>query len=314
MPSPQGKTTNFWFRTLETAQREGGSPYRKAFRQGAILIPRAFLLVERKVSGRLGSSTDAPLVESRRSSQEKLPWRDVPSLSGNVESEFLRPVLLGESILPYRVFRPFEGVIPVSDRGEVLTSDMAANRGFTELYGWMSKAERAWDEHGKGSRTFVEQVDYIGQLRAQFPTAPLRVVYAKAGSLPAACVIRDDRAVIDHLLYWCQITTEDEAHYLTAILNSETARARAEQFQARGQFGARHFDKVMFNLPIPSFSPRLQEHVDLAALGRLAEATAAAVPLVDAEKFQRARKRIRNALIETAISPQIERRVDALLT
>lgn len=95
----------------ETAQRSGGSAYREAFRQGAILIPRAFVLVERKASGRLGSNPAAPLVASRRSSLEKMPWRDVPGMEGNVEAAFLRPILLGESILPYRLFRSFEGVV-----------------------------------------------------------------------------------------------------------------------------------------------------------------------------------------------------------
>ena len=93
----------------DTAQRTGGSAYRTAFRQGAILIPRAFVLVERKSSGRLGSNPAAPLVASRRSPQEKRLWRDLPNLEENVEREFLHPVLLGESILPYRLFASFEG-------------------------------------------------------------------------------------------------------------------------------------------------------------------------------------------------------------
>lgn len=56
---------------LQAALHVGGSPYRSAFRQGAILIPRAFVLIERKQSGRLGTNSAAPLVSSRRSSQEK---------------------------------------------------------------------------------------------------------------------------------------------------------------------------------------------------------------------------------------------------
>ena len=33
---------------------------------------------------------------------------------------------------------------------------------------------------------------------------------------------------------------------------------------SRGQFGARHFDKVMFNLPIPRFNPGNTLHLALA--------------------------------------------------
>ena len=220
------------------------------------------MLVERKASGRLGSNPAAPLVVSRRSSQEKMPWRDVASLEGNVEKEFLHPVLLGESILPYRQFNSFEGV---------------------------------------------------AQLSSQFPIAPLRVVYAKAGSLPAAMVLRDERAVIDHMLYWTAPASEEEAHYLAAILNSETARSRAEQYQARGQFGARHFDKVMFNLPIPRFDVKNKLHRAISDAGVRAEDAAKQIELIEGEKFQRARKRVRDNLAELGISAEIDKLVEKLL-
>ncbi len=118
---------------------------------------------------------------------------------------------------------------------------------------WMKAAEESWDANGKGKRTFIEQLDYIGQLSSQFPIAPLRVVFAASGTLPAAMVLQDDRAVVEHKLYWSKPSSVGEAYYLCAILNSETARSRAERYQSRGQFGARDFDKVMFNLPIPIF-------------------------------------------------------------
>lgn len=298
---------------LGVAQRTGGSPYRNAFRQGAILIPRSFVLVERRASGRLGSNPAAPLVASKRSSQEKRPWRDLPSLEGTVERRFLKSVLLGESILPYRLFNAFEGVVPVTDAGRLLDSGRALEEGAERLSDWMRVAERSWDENGKAKRALVEQFDYIGQLSSQFPIASLRIVYAKAGSLPAAMVLRDRAAIIDHKLYWSAPSSDDEAYFLVTILNSETARSRAERYQSRGQFGARDFDKVMFNLPIPLFDARDPLHATLAAAGREAERVAGVVDLVAGEKFQRARKRIRDALTEDGIGIEIEKLVDRLL-
>ena len=296
-----------------TAQRESGSAYRQDFRQGAILVPRALVMVDRQSSGRLGSDQSAPLVQSRRSSQEKRPWRDVPDLRGKVEAEFLHPVLLGEHLLPYRPLSAGEGVIPVTHTGRMLNALNAANEGYDALAGWMTHAEQVWDENGKGKRTFVEQLNYISQLSAQFPIAPLRIVYAKAGTQPAACVIRDDRAVIDHKLYWTAPGGEEEAHYLAAILNSETLRAAAAGYQSRGQFGARDFDKVVFNLPIPRFSAKTKLHRRLADLGARAETAAAAVELKEIEKFVAARKRIRRALTEDDVTGEIDAAVERLL-
>ena len=93
---------------------QGALRIAKRFRQGATLVPRMLCFVERKALGRLGPNPAAPLVMSRRSRQEKKPWKDLPGIENPVEAQFLRPTLLGESILPYRVFRPFEAVIPVN--------------------------------------------------------------------------------------------------------------------------------------------------------------------------------------------------------
>ena len=79
---------------------KGGSAYRSSFRQGATLVPRMLCLVERKSLGRLGGDPTAPFVASRRSNQEKQPWKSQPGVEHRVEAEFLHPVLLGESPCP----------------------------------------------------------------------------------------------------------------------------------------------------------------------------------------------------------------------
>ena len=83
--------------------------------------------------------------------------------------------------------------------------------------------------------------------------------------------------------------------------------------QARGQFGARHFDKVMFTLPIPRFDTTVALHNELAAAAAEAERIAAAFKLPETVKFQRARKLIRDALTETGVSPHIDGLVARLL-
>jgi hypothetical protein len=299
---------------LQVGTFTGGSVYRKAFRQGATLVPRMLCLVERQSGGRLGVDPSAPPVISRRNPQEKRPWKDLPAIQSRVEAEFLRPVLLGESIVPYRVFRPFEGVVPVSEGGAMLDTQAALNLGYEGLPGWMRKAEAVWTANAEsGAMTLVARWNYHNELSAQFPVAPLRVVYAKAGSQPAACLLREPRSVIDHMLYWMPLSGELEGLFLTAILNSETARARAERYQARGQFGARHFDKVIFNLPIPRFDPAIPLHRALADAARQAEALAAAVAFPEGVKFQRARALVRAALTEAGLSRTIDRLVAELL-
>jgi len=293
------------------ASYEGGSRYRKAFRQGATLVPRVLCMVEKIASGRLGANPKAPHVKSRRSTQEKKPWKQLDGLDGQVEAEFLRTVYLGESILPFRAWRPVLGVVPVRDNGDVLDAEKAANRGFLHLHDWMRRAEALWNEHSESEMTLVGRWDYHKELSSQFPIPPLRVAYAKAGTLPAAAIIRDETAVLDHMLYWSALKDVGQAYYLLAIFNSETARKRVENFQSKGQWGARHFDKVIFTLPIPPFDPKL--HNDIALAGAEAEKITAAVEIRDDLHFQTARRRVREALTEAGISKRIDELVAKLL-
>jgi hypothetical protein len=177
----------------------------------------------------------------------------------------------------------------------------------------MRAAEEVWGAHNESGMTLTKQFDYYGKLSAQFPVAALRVVYAASGTLPAACIVRDDRAIVEHKLYWTSAGNEDEARYLIAIINSETTRSRVAHLQSVGQFGARDFDKVMFTLPIPRFDPREELHEALAALALKAEAVAADVVIEEKVKFQRARKLIREALTEAGIAQEIDRAVGELL-
>lgn len=264
--------------------------------------------------GRLGSDPTAPMLQSRRSPLEKEPWKSLPSLEGQVEAEFLRPALLGESILPYRFLESYEAVIPIDSAGTILDSKRAENSHLLKLADWLAKAEQVWSDNAASDKlTLSKRWNYQRGLTNQIPVSGLRIVYAASGSQPAACLIRDRSALVEHKLYWNSPSSEEEAYYLLTLLNSEVTRSRAEQYQSRGQFGARDFDKVIWNLPIPVFNPKSKLHKALANAGTRAEEAANLVDLIEGEKFQRARKRVRDTLIENGIAAEIDKLVEKLL-
>ncbi len=218
---------------------------------------------------------------------------------------------MGESIAPFRVLSSRLGIIPYRQR--VLDSDAAGVEGFPNLADWLSEAESKWSQFGSGDMTLVEQLDYYGKLSSQFPLAPIRLVYAKAGTLPAAAIVMDEDAVIDHKLYWMRLDSIEEGHFLATIINSETARKAAEHLQSRGQWGARDFDKVMFTLPIPRFDPSIGAHRAIVSAGEKATECAETVELDRDMYFTTARKRIRDALKKDGVSKKIEALVSKLL-
>ncbi|MCD6599804.1 MAG: hypothetical protein J7L19_04475, partial [Dehalococcoidia bacterium] len=288
--------------------------YAASFRDGATVFPRVLFTVRKVETGMLGANATAPVVESRRTNLEKPPWKDIRSLRGNIETDFLRPLYLGESIAPFRVLSQILSVVPwEAKRRRLLTATEAQSRGYAHLAGWLTEAERMWSQHSSGKRTLLEQLDYYGQLSAQFPIAPLRVVYSKAGTLPAATLMKGQASLVDHTLYWATVNGPDEGYYLLAVLNSETARKLTEGLQARGQWGARHFDKVMLSLPIPRFDRADKLHRALARAAVHAEQVAAAVQLNEGMHFVKARQRIRTTLRENGVAQKIDKLVAELL-
>ena len=296
------------------ASDRGGSPYRQSFRNGAALWPRRIVLVEPvPAMGMLPPNPAFPLVRGRTGNQDKAPWKQIDPPQGAVDAAFLRPALLGESIAPFRVLAPRRAVIPWDgERRELMDAGKAAGRGYPRLARWLEQAEALWEEHKRSAMSLLQQCDYYGKLSCQFPVAPLRVVYTKAGTNLAAAVVRDETAVIDHKLYWAAIESPEEASYLCGILNSEALRAGVERYQSQGQWGARDFDKYVFNLPIPRFDADAALHRAIADAAGTAAAVAGLVPEKEGEYFTRTRKRVRDALAEHGIGAQLEQLVGGM--
>jgi hypothetical protein len=61
----------------------------------------------------------------------------------------------------------------------------------------------------------LQQIDYMHKLSAQLVSSPTRVVYAKAGTLLAACIVTDATVLVDHMAYWAPARTMAEARYFS---------------------------------------------------------------------------------------------------
>jgi hypothetical protein len=83
--------------------------------------------------------------------------------------------------------------------------------------------------------------------------------------------------------------------------------------QSRGQWGARDFDKVIFELPIPAYDQSSELHQELAATARLAEEVAASVTLTPGMHFVRTRSMVRGALLADGVGQKVEALVVTLL-
>jgi SAM-dependent methyltransferase len=289
------------------------SPYADRFSAGATVFPRVLFLVEpdRVPFGQVAGQRP---VRSRRSPRERKPWKHLRELHGAVEEEFILPLLLGESILPFRCLEPLGAVIPWDGQRLLGLGDALLGR-HPGLADWWHKAEAAWTEHRSDRSQHLslkQRLDYHRDLSHQFPVSQYRVVYSASGTYLAAATLTNSSAIIEHKLYWAPVASRDEAQYLTAILNSTVLTAAVGPMQARGEHNARDFDKYVFQIPIPLYDPEDAEHARLVVLAEKAERVAGAIKLPDV-RFERQRKYIRDALELDGVGTDINAIVKSLL-
>jgi hypothetical protein len=294
------------------------SPYRRRFRQGATLTPRRFFLVEHAAAGRLASRLGAPRVRGRIGSLDKRPWTEVEPPEGSVERAFLRRIALGESVAPYRTLDLVTGIVPMED-GTILTSASAEAHGHRGLAAWLRDSESKWNAHanktpeGAPRLSLAESLDHLRKLSAQAAPSPVRVLYTKSGTRLSACWIEDEDIIVDQQAIWAPVRSLEEAAYIAAVLNAQIVLARVRDLQPVGQRDPRHFDNLVWTLPIPEFDANDAVHVDLAAAALQAAEVVAGVVLPDGAHFTTKRRLIRQALEADGVAETIEHLVDALL-
>ena len=196
--------------------------------------------------------------------------------------------MISKHLLPFTILPPATVVLPIEiDSGspKLRNAKKLNEEGYREFATWMARAERIRKQK-RGPKaekqTVYERLDYQKELSGQDLEARHLVLYNAAGTnLAAAYVDRDTLIlplIVEHKLYWAACESQKEAHYLTAILNSEAANIAIKPFQSVGLMGERDIEKKVLDLPLPSYSTQIDEHRAIAKLG--AEAHEAALALI----------------------------------
>ena len=315
---------------------EGESPYAQRARRGADIFPRVLMLVEETTSSAVIRAGETTVVNPRRGSQEKAPWKnlDLRNITGQtIETAHVYDIHLGETLVPFMMLDPLKTALPIR-RGEAkIAKDAtieagirpsAMERRMRERWKFVS---RMWEENKSASNklSIVDRIDYHRGLSDQLSWqqnpggTPIRIAYAAAGT-PTAAFLDEPAALLDETCYWVRVRNSMEGNFLLAIINSNTLFAEVESLMAKGQFGARHLHKQLWKLPIPEYNEGVPLHRNLAQAG---EAAAAGVRVVlkqlreqrgDKLTVTIARREIRKWLKDSREGKAVERLVKQLLT
>ena len=276
---------SYW--STADAVKVAESPYKRRFAQGATIVPRAFWVVDLKTS-EYGFDADVPPLISAQTAQDLAkPAYEGCVIEGNVESRFIYGTLLSANMLPFGCTRLQPVVLPliVNRWGDyrLRDADAARQEGFVHLADWLDKVQAEWRKRGgaKARKTTAMQwLDYRKKLTCQDPKARFKVAYGTSGTHVCACVI-DSKAiqksaqaglkpqgfVCDYKTYFCNLSEEQEAHYVATVLNAPVVNLALKPAQSKGLWGARDVCKKVLDLPIPKFDEKDTQHVRLAELG-----------------------------------------------
>lgn len=290
---------------------EDRSVYGPRFSQGANLVPRYLFRVQPDTTAKLGVPQGRIAVRSERTSYEKKPWKDLPDLTGIVETEFVWPTVLGEQIAPFLVSQPARFVLPVTDKGDVLHPNETKIDRWPGIAQWTRRAEDLWQTHQDGNLDLIGQINYMNKLIQQAPFPTIRVIYAASGMHIAAAVLRDPRTVIEHSVYWATVTSTAEANYLAGILNSPVITELARPLMSYGK-DERHIDKNVWKLPIPKYAPDDPAHQRISDLAeQLTSLIEMQAPLP--EYFVARRQAIRRVITDSTLGQELDELVTAVV-
>lgn len=184
---------------------------------------------------------------------------------------------------------------------------------FPGLAAWWRKAEDLWLRNRSSERlTLLERLDYMHTFSVQFPVQMQRVVYPKSGMHLCGARITDQRAVIDHSLYWASVVSDEEALYLCAILNAEVTTTEVRPLMSYSK-DERDFHKHIWKLPIPAYDRAIPLHRKLSILAAKAEVEVSSIELPADKGFVWHRQYIRRHLVESATGNAINEFVRELL-
>lgn len=280
----QGKSSAFSTRKAKAQVKI--NPYKKFFKQGAIIVPRGFYFVD--LTQEMPPDFDGRIINIKTSEAIKLeakaPWKDI-DLSGKIESRFLFRTAISKNILPFSLFKPLLVVLPITveQNGNnakhirIYSATELMREGYLNVSQWFFNVENIWKIHRtqlNKKYTATEYLNYQNKIVTQDLNSEYIVLYNSSAKDANATVIKrkdlDIDFIVDHKAYWLKTETKEEAFYLTAILNSSIPNLMMKDFQTKGLFGARDVHKKILDIYFPKFDKKDSTHLRLAELSKQA--------------------------------------------
>jgi SAM-dependent methyltransferase len=210
----------------------------------------------------------------------------VDEVTEPIEPDLLYPLLRGRDVQRWKA-QPSAWILMVQDPEERQGYDEEwLQENCPRTYGYLKRFEEVLRERAAFKRYFTRKdkngrIVETGPFYSMFDVgtytfAPWKVVWPNiASALNAAVVgLAEGKVVVpQHIVTLVACETEDEAHYICALINSSSANFTARAYSQEGgkSFGDPH---ILEHIRIPRFDPKNPVHCRLAELSMQAHEAA----------------------------------------
>ncbi|MFX1502993.1 MAG: class I SAM-dependent DNA methyltransferase [Promethearchaeota archaeon] len=243
------------------------SYYKTLFHKGADLNPRNLIFVKFE-----NLSEDLVVInpDTRIFRRAKVPWNKNEFKDAIVEKKYLFRVIKSTELVKFHIYNYYDVFLPLKK------SDLNFNYNNLEYHAKLfydkintiyRKKKKATTKH----KTLMDNLDRWSKLINSRQTSKIKVVYNNSGSILKAAVIEGDFLVTGDLSF-LDTNSLEEAHYLSAILNSNLMTEQIKILKS-----SRHIFKIPLNFPIKKYDNMNISHQRLAELGKLCQSIAKSI-------------------------------------
>jgi type I restriction-modification system DNA methylase subunit len=240
------------------------SQYKNKFFQGATLVPRAlvFFKIEKKQDSNFIISTDPDVI-----SRAKKKWR-FDFQNKEIEKNFRFKTFLNKDLIPFYLKRSRNVFLPINDDFQFIIEYLRLFPKAMNFYNEMNDIYQKNKKITSNINTLFSNLNYWNKLTKQLENKLFLVIYNASGSNLKAAVVnnRKNKIIVGSENYYFSTDSNQEAHYLSGILNSPIFSKNIKLIKS-----SRHIHKRPFLFPIPLYDESNEKHYKLALIAKKCE-------------------------------------------
>src|SRR5699024_8047613 len=226
------------------------------FKQGADIMPRTFYCYDINSYNENISKVKSISLDSDKAFiiSDVKTEKNVQIDECYIQSDVIFEVYTSNLLTPFIIAEPIKSVLPIKKD----TKDKLKLLPYEDVIIRDDDLQYIVDKIGESKPGYNgnwERLNARNKLRSQekLPLDGYYIFVGTSGSYVCAAYkkaneINVEKTIIDQTLNWTHVQTEDEALYLTGLMNSEAINIAISIFQPRGQQGARHIHSLPYEV------------------------------------------------------------------